>query len=91
LTSGAGKPPPDPEAFRRFEHSGWVEVAGRYHDSFSRLTNRAIEPLLAAVAAGEGVELLDVAAGPGDLVAAAALRGALATGVGSRPCRSRGG
>ena len=71
----------DPDAFKRFEHAGWVEVADRYHDSFAGLTTQATEPLLDAAGVREGVRLLDVASGPGYIAAGAARRGARAVGV----------
>lgn len=37
------------ESFKEFEHAGWQNVAGKYHDHFASLTSQAIEPLLAAV------------------------------------------
>lgn len=72
---------PETDAFKVFEHEGWERVAGPYRDAFSSLTVQSIGPLLDAVAAGPGVRLLDVACGPGDGAAAAAARGARATGV----------
>jgi SAM-dependent methyltransferase len=69
------------QAFHDFEHQGWVELAQRYEDSFVPLTDQATAPLLDAVGAGPGVRLLDVAAGPGSLTAAAAARGADAIGM----------
>ncbi len=71
----------DRGAFRAFEHAGWENVAIQYHDAFASLTTQSIGPLLDAVSAGSGVRLLDVASGPGYVVAAAAERGARAGGV----------
>ena len=68
----------DRGAFRAFEHAGWENVAIQYHDAFASLTTQSIGPLLDAVSAGSGVRLLDVASGPGYVVAAAAERGARA-------------
>lgn len=69
------------EDFGAFEHRGWQDVAGRYEDAFAALTAQSIEPLLDAVGAAPGTRLLDVATGPGRLAAAAARRGAIATGL----------
>ena len=71
----------DQRAFRDFEHAGWKDVAGGYHDHFAPLTSQALRPLLDAVGAREGVRLLDVCTGPGYGAAAAAERGAGATGM----------
>ncbi len=73
--------PIDADAFKAFEHAGWVEVAGRYADTFALLTAQAIEPLLDAAGVRAETRALDVACGPGHLAAAAARRGARATGV----------
>lgn len=73
------------EAFKRFEQQGWTEVAGEYHDAFSALTSQAVEPLLDAAGAGPGARVLDVACGPGHLAAAAAKRGARASGIDFSP------
>lgn len=67
--------------FREFEHAGWEKLPARYHDAFGALTTQTIEPLLAAVGAGKGVRLLDVASGPGYVAASAAERGASVTGL----------
>ena len=71
----------DPQAFREFEHQGWQHAAGAYHDFWQELTRQAVEPLLDALAVTAEAELLDVACGPGYVAAAAAKRGARATGV----------
>ena len=69
------------DAFKDFERAGWETVVDEYAVAFGALTVQAIGPLLDAVEAGPGVRLLDVASGPGYVVAAAAQRGAIATGV----------
>jgi ubiquinone/menaquinone biosynthesis C-methylase UbiE len=73
-------PSPSPD-FKTFEHEGWERVAFPYRDSFSSLTAQTIEPLLDATGVRSGARLLDVACGPGDGAAAAAKRGARATGI----------
>ena len=71
----------EPRAFRDFERAGWETAALPYADAWGALTTQAVGPLLDAVGAGPGVRLLDVATGPGYVAAAAAERGAEATGV----------
>src|SRR6476620_8933031 len=44
----------DLEAFRNFEKTTHDKLAESYHDAFSAVTNRAIEPLLKAVDVGNG-------------------------------------
>ncbi|HXG23483.1 MAG TPA: methyltransferase domain-containing protein [Chthonomonadales bacterium] len=73
--------PVDHKAFREFEHSGWQGAVDQYHNSFSGLTCQTISPLLDAVGAKPGIDLLDVATGPGYVAAAAAERGAKAIGL----------
>lgn len=73
------------EDFGSFELRGWQEVASRYEDAFAALTTQSIEPLLEAVGTAAGTRLLDVASGPGRLAAAAAGRGAIATGLDFAP------
>ena len=72
---------PAPLTFREFEHRGWENVGGHYDDYFGSLTGQSIEPLLDAVNVQAGDALLDVATGPGYIAAAAARRGAQATGL----------
>ena len=69
----------DELSFKAFEAAGWSERAGTYDALTARATAFAIDPLLAAVVAGERV--LDVGCGPGALAAAAAARGADVVGV----------
>ena len=71
----------DPSGFRTFEHAGWQKIPKQYHESFSDLTPQAIRPLLDAVGVSKGVRLLDVASGPGYVMAAAVGRGANAVGI----------
>jgi len=75
----------DAEAFRRFEREAHGRKAVSYHERFAAVTQRAIAPLLDAARVGAGTRLLDVAAGPGHLAAAAARRGARVTGVDLAP------
>jgi len=72
-------------AFRDFEHAGWKDVAGGYHDHFASLTSQALGSLLDAAGVLEGASLLDVCTGPGYGAAAAAERGARATGMDFSP------
>lgn len=71
----------DVSEFHEFERAGWERVAGDYHRYFAALTTRFIEPLLDAGGVEAGCHVLDVAAGPGYVAAAAAERGAEATGI----------
>jgi len=75
----------DLEAFRNFEKAIHDKLAESYHDAFSAVTNRAIEPLLKAAHMGDGTRLLDVATGPGTLAAKAAERGARVIGIDIAP------
>jgi SAM-dependent methyltransferase len=71
----------DNQAFKDFEAAGWSANAGGYGTLTGRITARLAEPLLAAARVGAGTRVLDVGCGHGDLCAAAAARGAIATGV----------
>jgi len=73
------------EAFSDFEKSSHDKLAESYHDAFSAVTNRAIEPILQAVHVENGTRLLDVATGPGALAAKAAERGARVVGIDIAP------
>jgi SAM-dependent methyltransferase len=66
-------------AFKSFEAAGWSARAATYDALMARATAVAIEPLLRGV--GPGMRVLDVGCGLGMLAAAAAGRGARATGV----------
>lgn len=70
-------------AFHDFERKGWSDphVAEAYDAGFGRLTITVIPALLDAAFVGAGTRLLDVATGPGYVAAAAAHRGAVATGI----------
>ncbi|HET9708890.1 MAG TPA: methyltransferase domain-containing protein [Gemmatimonadales bacterium] len=69
------------DAFRDFEHEGWERVARAYADAWPGLTAQFGERLLDDAGVGEGMRVLDVAAGPGVVTRAAARRGARATGL----------
>ena len=71
----------DPPKFKEFEHAGWQSIPVSYHHAFSQLTAQAIEPLLDAVGATSGVNILDIASGPGYVAAAAQRRGAKVIGI----------
>ncbi|MCL4290295.1 MAG: methyltransferase domain-containing protein [Thermoleophilia bacterium] len=71
----------DPEAFTAFETEGWNAIAEGYGGFFGRFTARCAGPLLDAAGVGPGARVLDVATGPGYVAAAAAARGAEATGL----------
>ena len=78
----------DPEAFNRFEAEGWEARADSY-GFLAPVTGRVIGALLSAVHAGPDVQLLDVGSGPGDLAAAAGIRGADAVGIDVAPSMVR--
>jgi ubiquinone/menaquinone biosynthesis C-methylase UbiE len=69
--------------FLEFERAGWEDpdVVRQYEQAIAVLTRQSGEALLDAGAVAAGSLVLDVACGPGFLTAAAAERGAQATGV----------
>jgi len=67
--------------FKAFEADGWSRRAPTYQLLFGEITAHAIEPLLEAAGVGAGMRVLDAAAGPGRLAAAAAARGATPVGL----------
>ena len=66
---------------KSFETEGWNERAETYGLVTGRATARVADALLNAAGAREGHVVVDVACGPGDLVAHAARRGAAASGI----------
>ena len=71
----------DSQAFKDFEAAGWSDNATGYGRLTGRITARVADALLDAAAVRAGTRVLDVGCGSGDLCAAAAARGARATGV----------
>jgi ubiquinone/menaquinone biosynthesis C-methylase UbiE len=69
------------QRFKAFEAEGWSARAETYDRLTGRITAQYFETLMKAVGVGAGTRLLDVASGPGHLVAAAAARGARPVGV----------
>ena len=72
---------PDQAAFRQFEQDGWRTCAPVYHDAITGVNSQSIGPMLAAAHVGTGSEVLDLAAGPGHISAAAAKLGANVIGI----------
>jgi len=70
-----------PGDFLDFEHQGWEAVSAGYEHHFVPLTRQSVVPLLDAARVTPGKTLLDVCSGPGLIAAAAAERGASATGL----------
>ncbi|MEA2255725.1 MAG: hypothetical protein QOG35_1770 [Solirubrobacteraceae bacterium] len=68
-------------AFKAFEAGAWGERAGGYERVTGDVTARVIPSLLDAAGVGPGARVLDVGCGTGAGTAAAAARGARATGV----------
>ena len=69
------------QTFRALEHQGWVSKAAAYRDSFGKITEQAIAPILDTFGELSGKRLLDIACGTGELTVAALQRGASAEGV----------
>jgi len=68
-------------AFKRFEEGAWSERAGTYDRVTGQVTAEVAEPLLDAAGVDAGMRVLDVGCGTGVVTAAAAARGARATGA----------
>jgi ubiquinone/menaquinone biosynthesis C-methylase UbiE len=77
--------PEDAERFRSFERQRHDNLAKSYRDFFAPVTALAIKPLLDAVRLQGGVDLLDVATGPGSLAAEAHRSGAKTVGIDLSP------
>jgi ubiquinone/menaquinone biosynthesis C-methylase UbiE len=70
----------DARRFKDFEVGAWDQRSATYDLVTGAVTARVGEVLLDDVGAGAGVRLLDLGCGPGTITAAAAARGAQATG-----------
>lgn len=75
----------DAERLRAFEREGHDALATSYYEFFTPVTSLAAESLFDAVDLRPGIDLLDVATGPGALVAHAADRGARCVGIDLSP------
>src|SRR5882762_7450124 len=71
----------DPQSFAELERTGWERVADQYESVWAPLTKKFIEPLLHSVGVKQGMNVLDVACGPGYVAHVAYRKGAYATGV----------
>lgn len=69
------------ESFKERQQAGWNEKASAYDLHLGKITARAAQPLLDAAGITEGMQVLDVATGPGYVAGAAHARGAIATGI----------
>jgi SAM-dependent methyltransferase len=81
MTSPAAKFSYDASSFKGMEQAGWEKNASSYDELFGSITRHAIEPLLDAAGVRAGTTMLDLCCGPGYGAAAAAARGAHATGI----------
>lgn len=72
---------PHPDPFWTFEHTAWERSARSYHNFWTRLTSKTIEPLLASVQRGDTTRLLDVATGAGNVAQAGIRKGMRVVGV----------
>ncbi|HLF63154.1 MAG TPA: class I SAM-dependent methyltransferase [Saprospiraceae bacterium] len=67
--------------FSKLEHEGWSRVSDQYESAWANLTTQFIDPLLDAVGIHPGMQVLDVACGPGYVSQGIHLRMALPTGL----------
>ena len=72
---------PNPHTFKAFEHRRWQSAVFEYARGFGHLTPQAARPLLEAVGCGPGVDLVDLASGPGYVAAVASTQGARVVGL----------
>lgn len=69
------------KSFHEIEREGWSERASQYNTLFSPVSTQAISAILNSLEPLQGKRHLDVACGPGYLVAAASTRGAISEGI----------
>jgi len=84
-TASTAMSPEDADRFRSFERQRHDNLAATYRDFFTPITALAIKPLFDAIRLQRGVDLLDVATGPGSLAAEAHRLGASTVGVDLSP------
>ncbi len=75
----------DPDLVRDFEHRGWQRAAALYRGTFAHASAPFIEMLLDAAGVAAGMDMLDLACGPGIVTEAASRRGAAAIGADFSP------
>ena len=75
----------DLKAFRDFEQMGWNTTADKYDKYFGGVTPVFCEPLLDGAGVTAGMQVLDIATGPGYVAGAAANRDADAIGIDFAP------
>jgi SAM-dependent methyltransferase len=75
----------DPDIVRAFEHVGWQKAAAHYQGTFATATREFADPLLDAAAVGPGTQTLDLCCGTGLVAGAAAVRGAIVSGLDFSP------
>ncbi|MFI5129322.1 MAG: class I SAM-dependent methyltransferase [Chitinophagales bacterium] len=71
--------------FSKLEYEGWSQVANLYDQSWSNLTRQFIEPLLETAGIRKGMNVLDVACGPGYVSHQLFDQGAIVTGIDFSP------
>jgi ubiquinone/menaquinone biosynthesis C-methylase UbiE len=69
------------KTFSEIEYEAWAQRADVYEALFTQVSNQAIDPILDSLEPIMGKRHLDVACGPGHLVAEAAKRGAISQGI----------
>ncbi len=79
------EPPWDASAFLGFERAGWNRVAHLYDRVWAPITRQLAPALLRAARVGPGRRLLDLACGPGYVMALARTEGAAVAGVDLSP------
>ena len=69
------------QTYSENEVNSWNEIASAYDLYAGKITRQAVGPLLEATGIVAGMQVLDIATGPGHLAGAAHQRGAIATGI----------
>ncbi len=69
------------QTLKEMELAGWSEKASAYDLYGGKITQQAVEPLLNATGVEAGMQMLDIATGPGYVAGGAHHRGAIASGI----------